>query len=373
MNIPFFDMSARIKPLKNKLVEDFQTILDSGIFCLGPFVECFEADFARYVGAKHCVAMSSGTAALHIAMRCLDIGVGDEVITSPLTFASTCWAISYVGATPIFADVDLHSYTLSAEKMIEAITPKTKAVIPVHLFGYPVDIEKIIEVCKPLNIAVVEDAAQAHGAKINGVTIGGLNSALTCFSFYPGKSLGGIGEGGAITTNDSLLAARAKHLRVHAERERYHYDEIGFNYRMDAIQGSALCRMLPQLDKWNDERRHIAHRYNALLKGTPLVLPEESSQIQHSWYIYSVLSDERDDLLHYLSSAGIECRTHYPMPMHLQPCYRHLNSYEKTYKNAEYISCRCLSLPMFPEMTIEQQDYIINAIFNYYKGRLPYC
>lgn len=366
MNVPYFDMTARLAPLRRELIACFEKNLDRNSFCLGPDVKAFENDFADFVGAAECIALSSGTAALHIALRCLDIGPGDEVITCPMTFAATCWAISYVGAKPVFVDAHPDYCTLDPSRLEAAITSRTKAVIPVHLYGQPADMDAIHDVCERHGIPVVEDAAQAHGALYKGNRLGSSSSAIICYSFYPGKNLGALGEGGAVVCNDPKAADRARCLREHGSREKYRHEEVGFNYRMDGIQGACLGVLLKHVEKWNEKRRELAARYNELLAASPLTLPREAPYSRHTWHIYSIRTDRRDQLKTYLDRIGVGCGLHYPIPMHLQPCYRMWGHEKGSFPVSEAIGDCCLSLPMFPEMTQEQQEFVIGSVKEFF-------
>src|SRR5690242_4969256 len=273
-SIPYLDLHAQIKPLRAELDAAIARTIDQCSFCLGPDVARFEKDFAAFCGAKHCVGFNSGTSALHVAMKLLGVGPGDEVITTPFTFVATSWAISYVGAKPVYVDIDDSSFNLDPRLLEKAITPRTKAVMPVHLYGQPFDVDPLLEICRKHKLPLVEDAAQAHGAKYRGKVVGTFG-AMSGFSFYPGKNLGACGEGGALVTNDDAYAARAKSLREHGSSQRYYHDEVGYNYRMEGIQGAVLGVKLRHLDKWTQERRRVAKRYHELLAGTPLQLPKE--------------------------------------------------------------------------------------------------
>src|SRR6478736_74815 len=262
--VPYLDLQAQMRPLRKDIDAAIARNLDACSFCLGPDVVQFEKDFAKFCGAEHCIAFNSGTSALHVAMLLMGVGQGDEVVTTPCTFVATSWAISYVGAKPVYVDVDDATFNLNPALVEKAITPKTKAIMPVHLYGHPADLDPLLAIAKKHNLPLVEDAAQAHGAKYKGKVVGTFG-AVSGFSFYPGKNLGAYGEGGALVTNNAALATRARALREHGSTQRYYHDEVGFNYRMEGIQGAVLGIKLKHLETWTRARRSAAHRYHELL------------------------------------------------------------------------------------------------------------
>jgi len=333
---------------------------------LGPDVAQFEKDFAAFCGAQHCLAMNSGTSALHIALRLLEIGPGDEVITTPYTFIATTWAILYTGAKPVYVDIEPDTFNLDPKLLEKAITPKTKAVLPVHLYGHPFDVDAIAATCKKHQLPLIEDACQAHGATYKGKTVGTLG-AMSCFSFYPAKNLGAIGEGGAFVTNDAAFAARAKSLREHGSTVRYHHDEVGYNYRMEGIQGAVLGVKLKQLQKWTDARRRVAKRYAESLAGTPLRLPREAAGCESAWHLYTVRSDRRDELKKFLDANGIGNAVHYPLPLHLQKAVASLGHKAGDFPVAEQASREVLSLPMFPELTDAQVQRVAVVVKEFFR------
>ncbi|HSU56544.1 MAG TPA: DegT/DnrJ/EryC1/StrS family aminotransferase, partial [Candidatus Dormibacteraeota bacterium] len=291
--VPYLDLPAQLRSIRKELDAAIARTIDNCSFCLGPDVVQFEKDFARFCGAEHCVAFNTGTSALHVAMLLLDVGQGDEVITTPSTFVATSWAISYVGAKPVFVDVDDATFNLDPKLVEAAITPKTKAILPVHLYGHPFDVDTFVSICRKRNLPLVEDACQAHGAKFKGKVVGTFGG-MSCYSFYPGKNLGACGEGGALVTNNAAFAARARALREHGSTQRYYHDEIGFNYRMEGIQGAVLGVKLKHLDTWTRERRRVAHRYHELLANTPLQLPLEAKEAESAYHLYVVRHPDRD-------------------------------------------------------------------------------
>ncbi len=363
--VPYLDLAAQMRPLRKEIDAAIARTLDNCSFCLGPDVAQFEKDFARFCGAEHCVAFNSGTSALHIAMLLLNIGRDDEVITTPSSFVATSWAISYVGARPVYVDVDDATFNLDPKLVERAITPRTKAVLPVHLYGQSADLEPLLEICGRHKLPLVEDAAQAHGATYQGKVIGTFG-AMSCFSFYPGKNLGAYGEGGALVTNNAAYAARARALREHGSTKRYYHDEIGFNYRMEGIQGAVLGIKLKHLDSWTEGRRRVARRYAELLADTPLQLPKEAAYGQSAWHLYVVRHPDRDALKKRLEENHIGCALHYPLPLHLQKAYAHLGYKEGDFPVAEKAARQCLSLPIFPELTEAQIQRVSKVIHEFF-------
>jgi dTDP-4-amino-4,6-dideoxygalactose transaminase len=365
MRVPFLDIAAQNTALDAELESALEPVLRQGRFILGPAVEAFEHDFAEYLGVNHCVGLNSGTSALHMALIACNVGPGDEVITTPHTWISTSWAISYVGATPVYVDIDPKTYAIDPELVEKAITSRTKAIMPVHLYGQAADIKRLRQLADKHGLRLIEDAAQAHGAAVDGRRVGSFGE-IGCFSFYPGKNLGAFGEGGAIVTNDMDIAQRIRRLRDHAQDGRHHHVEIGFNTRMEGIQGAVLQVKLKHLDAWNHRRRRHAERYHEELSGVAGIrLPRfPESQEAHVWHLFVVLVDglERDSLQRRLAERGIACGVHYPVPVPLQPAYAHLGYRRGDFPVAEEVMSRCLSLPMFPELAPEQIDATVLAI-----------
>ncbi|MDR3458957.1 MAG: DegT/DnrJ/EryC1/StrS family aminotransferase [Verrucomicrobiae bacterium] len=359
--VPYLDLKAQIKPLRAEIDAAIAKTIDNCSFCLGPDVAQFEKDFAKYCGAEHCVAFNSGTSAEHVGLMLLGVGQGDEVITTPYTFVATSWAISYVGAKPVYVDVDDATMNLDPKKIEQAITSRTKAVLPVHLYGLPFDVDGIRAVCKQHKLPLMEDACQAHGAKFKGQTVGALGE-VACFSFYPGKNLGAFGEGGALVTNNAEFAKRARSLREHGSTVRYYHDEVGFNYRMEGIQGAVLGIKLKHLPKWTSERQRVAKRYAELLKDTPLQLPVQPAYAESVWHLYVVRHPRRDELKAHLEANGVGCALHYPLPLHLQKCYASLGHKAGDFPNAEKSASQCLSLPIYPELTEAQILRVVEVI-----------
>lgn len=351
--IPYLDLHSQYNTIRKEVLEALESVCESTRFAQGPVAAEFEEAYANYCGVKHCVSVNTGTSALHLAMRCLDIGPGDEVITVPMTFIATSWAISYTGARPVFVDIDPERRTMDPAKLEAAITGRTKAIMPVHLFGQPADMEPIMRIADRHGIPVVEDAAQAHGALYQGRRVGQFG-AMSCYSFYPGKNLGAYGEGGALVLNDDKLAARARALRDHGQSQRYYHDEIAYNYRMDSFQAAVLNIKLKRLDEWNAARERHARAYSELLETLPIGKPSHFDDSTSVWHCYVIECDQREELRSRLSAMGVETGIHYPVPLHLQRAYEFLGHSSGDFPISERFGNRCLSLPMYPELTEEQ-------------------
>ena len=364
--IPYLDLPAQLRGVRKDLDAAIARTVDNCSFCLGPDVAQFEKDFARFVGAEHCAGFNSGTSALHVAMLLLGVGPGDEVVTTPFTFVATSWAISYVGAKPVYADIDDATFNLDPKLVERAITRRTRAVMPVHLYGHPFDLDPMLAICRKHKLPLVEDAAQAHGAKYRGKTVGTFGE-ISCFSFYPGKNLGACGEGGALVTNNAAFDKRARSLREHGSTVRYYHDEVGYNYRMEGIQGATLGVKLKHLTQWTNERRRIARRYHELLAGTPLQLPREAAWGESAYHLYVVRHPRRDDLKKHLDANGVGCALHYPLPLHLQKCYANLGHKPGDFPVAEKAARECLSLPIYPELTDKQIQRVAEVINNFFR------
>jgi dTDP-4-amino-4,6-dideoxygalactose transaminase len=363
--VPYLDLPAQMRGIRKEIDAAIARTLENCSFCLGPDVARFEEEFARYIGAKYCIGFNSGTSALHVAMLLLNVGAGDEVITTPFTFVATSWAISYVGAKPVYVDIDEATYNLDPKFVEKAITPRTKAIMPVHLYGHPADLDALLSICRKRKLPLIEDAAQAHGAEYRGKIVGTFGET-SCFSFYPGKNLGAYGEGGALVTNNAEYAARAKALRDHGSTRRYYHDEIGYNYRLEGIQGAVLGVKMKYLEGWTRERRRVAHRYNELLANTPLKLPREAEYAQSAWHLYVVRHPRREELKKHLEANGVGCGLHYPVPLHLQKCYAQLGYKEGDFPIAEKAARECLSLPIYPELTEEQIQRVLEVVQDFF-------
>jgi dTDP-4-amino-4,6-dideoxygalactose transaminase len=361
MNIPFVDLKSLHDEIKGELREVFDRVLASSAFVLGPEVQRFEEEFASYCGTDHCVALNTGTAALHLALAASGIGPGDEVITVPHTFIATAEAITAVGAKPVFIDIDPISFTMDPALLEAAITSKTRAIIPVDLYGQVADMDPILEIASRHCIPVIEDACQAHGAEYKGQKAGAFGLA-GCFSFYPGKNLGACGEGGAVTTNDADLAKSIRLWRDHGSSKRYEHIFPGLNMRMEGIQGGILSVKLKYLDRWNDQRRAAAATYDKALCDTAFEIPVEMDYGRHVYHLYVIQSDNRDLLRQQLAEAGIESGLHYPNPLHLQQAYRSLGYRQGDFPVTERIRDRILSLPMYPGIHVEAVERVVSTL-----------
>jgi dTDP-4-amino-4,6-dideoxygalactose transaminase len=366
MNVPYFDLKQQTQSIRAELDRAIAEQLDRGSFCLGPAVEAFEKDFAAYTGSKFALGFNSGTSALHVACCLLGLKPGDEVITTPYTFIATSWAIVYCGARPVYVDIDPATMNLDPAKVEAAITPRTKAVMPVHLYGHPCDVDPLADMCRKHGLTLVEDAAQAHGARYKGRPVG-TTGTMAGYSFYPGKNLGACGEGGAFVTNDLELYRRARALREHGSYDRYYHEEIGFNYRMEGIQGAALGVKLKKLPEWTARRRQLAHRYHELLRDTPLTLPLEAKDCESVYHLYVVRHPRRDALRDHLAANGVGAAMHYPLPLHLQKCFAHFSHKPGDFPVSEQAARECLSLPIYPELTDEQQAYAAEQIRAFFR------
>jgi dTDP-4-amino-4,6-dideoxygalactose transaminase len=364
ISVPFLDLDEQNRRIAPAWKAALEGVTSRSQFILGPAVERFETAFAEYVGVGHCVGLNNGTSALQLALHACDIGQGDEVITTPHTWISTTWAISYVGAKPVYVDIDPKTYMLNPALVERAITPRTKAILPVHLYGQACDLSRLLQIAERHGLTLIEDAAQAHGAKHQGRIVGSVGR-VGCFSFYPGKNLGAFGEAGAIVTNDNAIAARVRRLRDHAQDGRHNHVEIGYNARMEGIQGAVLGAKLPYLDDWNAARRRHAARLNTLLADLPgLQLPTVQDPAGHVWHLYVVLLDgvDRAALARRLAGRGIATAIHYPTAVPYQPAYAHLGYRRGDFPVAEDVTNRCLSLPMFPELTDKQLNYVATEL-----------
>jgi dTDP-4-amino-4,6-dideoxygalactose transaminase len=367
MQVPFLNLKAQHDPIRAELLASIEEVVDSNAFAGGPFVAKFEEDFAAFCQTHHAVGLGSGTEALWLPLLAFGIGPGDEVITVPSTFMATAEAISYCGARPVFVDIDEQTYTLDPKQLERAITPRTKAIIPVHLFGQVADMDPIMEIARRHNLYVIEDACQAHGAEYKGRKAGSIGHA-GCFSFYPGKNLGAFGEAGALVTNDPSLAEKIRILRDHGQESKYHHSCIGWNARMDGIQGAVLQIKLKHLDQGNAARRAHARLYGELLAGlADLITPPVAEYGQPVYHIYAVRIKERDRILQALAQRGIACGIHYPKPVHLQKAYHGLGLGIGSFPVAEKCADEFLSLPMFPDLTPIQIETVAREL----KSLLP--
>ena len=359
--IPFSDLPAQYRSIAEELRAAVLGVLESGQYVLGREVAAFEQDFARYIDARHAVAVNTGTSALHLAMLAAGIGPGDEVITVPFTFVATVAAIRYTGATPVFVDVDPQTLTMNPTQAAGAITAKTKAIIPVHLYGQSADLDPIMEIARRHGLIVIEDACQAHGARYRGRPVGSIGD-LGCFSFYPGKNLGACGEGGIVTTNRPELDRTIRMLRDWGAERKYHHELLGFNYRMEGIQGAALRVKLRRLDAWTRKRRELAARYDSRLASIAVGRVGQASNSDHVYHLYVIRVRARDRLMASLQAEGIQTGIHYPFPIHLQAWAASLGYRSGSFPESEQAAATVLSLPLYPEMPEAHVDAVAAAL-----------
>ncbi len=360
--VPFLDLRAQHDVIRAELLQAFSDVIDGSAFAGGPYVAKFEQEFATFCGARHAVGVGNGTDALWLALLGLGIGPGDEVITVPATFMATAEAITYTGARPVFVDVDETTYTMDPNLLEQAITPRTKAVIPVHLYGQMANMDPIVAIARRHGLYVIEDACQAHGAEYQGRRAGTIGDA-GCFSFYPGKNLGALGEAGGVVTNNPVLAEKVRVLRDHGQDRKYHHALVGWNGRMDGFQGAALSLKLRRLEAGNTARRAHAARYRELLADTEEVaLPHVASYGVPVFHLYVIRTPNRDQVLQALTERGIGCGIHYPVPVHLQDAYRHLGYKRGAFPVAERCASEILSLPMFPELQPAQIETVAREL-----------
>ncbi|HEY7531794.1 MAG TPA: DegT/DnrJ/EryC1/StrS family aminotransferase [Nitrospiraceae bacterium] len=362
MKVPFLDLKAQYETIRGEVSNALQQVLDKTAFAGGPFVAQFEKDFAGFCKTKFAIGVGSGTDALWLCLLGLGIGEGDEVITVPNTFIATAEAISYCGATPVFVDVQENSFNMDPGLIRAAITKRTKAIIPVHLFGQMADMDPIMEIARKHGLKVIEDSCQAHGAEYKGKVAGSVGDA-GCFSFYPGKNLGAYGEAGAVVTDNEELDKNIRMLRDHGQAKKYYHGMIGWNARMDGFQGAILSVKLKHLPAWNEARRRNAKLYSGLLGGVPgVIVPSESENAKHVFHIYSIRVKNRDGLIAKLAEKDIHCGIHYPIPLHLQDAYKSLGKGKGSFPVTEKVTSEIVSLPMFPELTSDQIGRVVDEI-----------
>ncbi|HYA61791.1 MAG TPA: DegT/DnrJ/EryC1/StrS family aminotransferase [Candidatus Sulfotelmatobacter sp.] len=359
--VPYLDLKAQYRSIKPEIDAAIARVLDSGQFVLGPEVAAFEQEFAAYCGATECVALNSGTSALHLALLAAGVGPGDEVITVPFTFIASVGAIAYTGARPVLVDIDPRTFTMDPAAIEAAITPRTKAILPVHLYGQIADMDPILEVARRHGLIVVEDAAQAHGAKYKGRTAGSMGE-IACFSFYPAKNLGAYGEGGAVTTSNAEFARTIRILRDCGQDRKYHHVLRGYNYRMEGLQGAILRVKLRHLEQWTEARRAVANRYRQFLAGCGVELPIEMPWARHVYHVYTLRAEDRDGLQAALQAEGIQTAVHYAMPAHLQPAVADLGYRTGAFPRAEAASQQVLSLPIYPELSEQAVTQVAGAV-----------
>ncbi len=359
------DLRAQYATIKDEVTQAITDVCESQMLCLGPAVAEFEEKIADYCGSKYAIGVSSGSDALLVSLMALEIKPGDEVITTPFTFFATAGAIARLGAKPVFADIDPDSYNIDASCIEEKIAAKTRAIIPVHLFGQIAQMKPIMEIAERYNLDVIEDACQSIGGTQDGVKCGNFG-CLGCLSFYPTKNLGGFGDGGLVITNDEKLAEKVKLLRTHGENPRYFYRMLGGNFRLDAIQGAVLGVKLQYLDRWNERRRQNAALYNGLFAGSVVKVPKIDSNNVSNYYQYTVKVPERDKLQKFLAENEINSAVFYPKPLHLQDCFKGLGYKEGDLPVAEQLCSEVLSLPVYPELKQEQIEYVAKKILKFY-------
>jgi dTDP-4-amino-4,6-dideoxygalactose transaminase len=369
--IPLVDLKAQYATIRDEVRAAIDEVLESMQLTIGPNVKAFDKEFASYIGTKHSVGVGSGTDALQLAIRACGVSAGDEVITVSFTFFATVEAILYANARPILVEVDERTMNMDAASVAAAITPRTKAIIPVHLYGRTVDLKPLRQIAQDRNIMIIEDAAQAHGAVTDdGSTKAGASGRVGCFSFYCSKNLGAYGEAGSITTNDDRLAEELRALREHGQSTRYYHPVVGYNARLDEIQAAILRIKLRRLPEWNKRRREVARAYDTLLKDSGVITPEIPSGERHVFYVYAIRvpSGRRDDLRKYLGERGIGTQIHYPVPIHLQQSAEFLGYRKGDLPITERLASEVLSLPMYPELTDDQLDRVTAAIREFMKG-----
>jgi dTDP-4-amino-4,6-dideoxygalactose transaminase len=362
MQVPFLDLRVQHEPLMGEFLDAFREVTETSAFAGGPFVTRFESEFAAFCGTQHALGVGSGTDALWLSLLALGVGPGDEVITAPNTFMATAEAISLCGAKPVFVDIDERTYTLDPEKLEYAITVRTQAIIPVHIFGQVADMDPILTIGRRYGTPVVEDACQAHGAEYKGRKAGSIGVA-GCFSFYPGKNLGALGEAGAITTDETDLRAKIQALRDHGQAAKYQHATLGWNSRMDGIQGAVLSLKLRHLTEGNLARREHARLYDELLANVPGVIrPVAVADNVHAYHIYSVRVKDRDGVMQRMAERGVNCGIHYPVPIHLQKAYAFLGLGPGSFPIAERCAREFLSLPMYPELLPAQIKFVVKTL-----------
>jgi dTDP-4-amino-4,6-dideoxygalactose transaminase len=367
-DVPLLDTVAQYAYLKEELQQAMNQVLESGSYIMGPAVKEFEEAVAQYCGVKHAIGVANGTDALLLTLDGLGIGPGDEVITSPFTFFASAEVISQVGAVPVFIDIEPDTYNINTALLEAAITPRTKAIIPVHIFGQPVQMDVVMELARKYGLHVIEDACQAMGSAYKHRPIGSIGTA-GCFSFFPTKNLGGYGDGGMVITNDDELAAKLRILRVHGSSPKYYHSMIGYNSRLDSLQAAMLKVKLPHLDDWNRMRRQKALVYTAELRRTPLQLPVESEGMYVIYHLYMIQTPHRDALLKHLADHGVGSGSYYPVPLHRQQVYWALGYNEGSLPVAEQAALGTMALPLYPEMTEEDQAYVIAVVHNFFEKR----
>lgn len=370
--IPILDLKEQYHALREEMLRAVGDVFENGAFINGPNVKALEREVAVYLGAGYGVGLNSGTDALHLALRALDIGPGDEVITTPFTFVATTEAIGIVGATPVFVDIDPQTYNIDPRSIEAKITPRTRAILPVHLYGHPAPMDEIMDIARRHDLAVVEDCAQAIGAKYKGRYVGTIGT-FGAFSFFPSKNLGAYGDAGMIVTNDTALAERCVALRAHGGRVKYYHEELGVNSRLDEVQAAILRVKLPYLSRWIDARRAVAARYNEAFAQTGLQLPADPPYGRHVYHQYTIRVEDRDRFQSKLKDAGIQTMIYYPVPLHLQKVHEALAQGEGAFPHSEKAAREVISIPMFPELEPSVQDQVIAAVLSFARPEVSGC
>jgi dTDP-4-amino-4,6-dideoxygalactose transaminase len=361
IKVPYLDLKAQYRSIKSEIDEAIARVLESCQFVLGPEVAAFENEFAAYCATTDCIAVNSGTSALHLALLAAGVGPGDEIITVPFTFVASVATILYTGAKPVLVDIEPRTFNMNPAAIQAAISPRTKAIMPVHLYGHPADMDFIMDVARKLGLIVIEDAAQAHGARYKGRPVGSIGD-IACFSFYPAKNLGAYGEGGAVTTSNPAYAEKIRSLRDWGQDRKYHHVLHGYNYRLEAIQGAILRVKLRHLETWTEARRRIVEKYGDLLADADVVLPVEMEWARHVYHLFTVRSKNRDATQAALLNQGIQTGVHYATPVHLQPAYQDLGYGLGSLPESEKTAKEVLSLPMYPELTDAQLETVAEAL-----------
>ncbi len=358
--IPLVDLKRQYLTIRDDIDLAIKKVVESGHFILGNEVSSLEKEVACYIGVRHAVGVASGTDALHLSLLACGIGEGDEVITTPFTFIATAEAISYCGAKPVFVDIDINTYNIDPAKIEGKVTKKTKAIIPVHMYGRAAEMDRIMQIAKRYNLKVIEDCAQAFGSEYKGKKIGGIGD-IGAFSFFPSKNLGAYGDGGIVATDDEDIANKIKILRAHGSKQKYIHQVIGYNSRLDEIQAAILRVKLKKIDEWNEMRRRNANIYNGFLNGLPVKLPADSGR-SHIYHVYTIRIKNRDECIKFLSENGISTAVHYPVPISAQEPYKYLSCSEADLPNSYKVAREVISLPMFPELKKEEIEKVCEAV-----------
>lgn len=369
MVVPLVDLVVQYRNIREEILPAVEKVMSKGAFILGEELGLFEEEFARYCGGAHCVGVGSGTDALFLALRALGIGPGDEVLLPANTFVATAFAVSFTGATPVFVDVDRRDYNIDVTLIEGAITEKTKAIIPVHLYGHPAEMDEIVRLAQKHDLRIVEDACQAHGARYKDRPVGAIGD-IGCFSFYPGKNLGAYGDGGAVVTNSAELADTIRQLRNYAQKEKNIHPVIGYNSRLDSLQAAILRVKLRHLETWTENRRAAARLYDERLSAAGIAIPAAKPDCRHVYHLYVIQHDVRDELIQALREQNIFCGIHYPLPLHRQEPYRQARTVPRDLPVSSEASGRIVSLPMFPELTKEQVDHVAREIAHFSSERM---